>query len=194
VKRALDVAVAIAGLVALAPAFAVIGLLVKLDSRGRALFRAPRVGRHGRIFLMLKFRTMTAGITGPAITTSADARVTRFGAFLRRTRLDEMPQLWNVLVGEMSLVGPRPEDPRFAEAADATWQRVLSVRPGITGPAQLEFADREQRLLGEDPERDYRERVLPAKLRVDAAYVDARSFAGDLRLLFRTALRVAGAR
>jgi lipopolysaccharide/colanic/teichoic acid biosynthesis glycosyltransferase len=189
-KRALDIALALAGLVVLAPVLVVVAFAVKLGSRGPVLFHAERVGRGGRTFRMHKFRTMTADAAGPRVTTDADPRVTRVGRALRRTRIDEAPQLWNVLVGEMSLVGPRPEDPRFVDAADATWRRVLSVRPGITGPAQLVFADVETRLLGDaDPERDYRERVLPEKLAVDLAYVERRSLGRDLGLLARTLLR-----
>ena len=118
-----------------------------------------------------------------------DPRVTAVGGALRATRLDELPQLWNVLVGEMSLVGPRPEDPRFVDASEPAWRRVLSVRPGITGPSQLAFAGREQDLLDPaDPERAYRDRVLPAKLAADVSYVETRSFAKDVALLVRTLL------
>lgn len=192
-KRAFDVAAALAGLVLLAPLLAVLAIVVKSGSPGPVLFHAPRVGRDGRSFRAHKFRTMTTGATGPAITAAGDPRVTRTGRLLRRTRLDELPQLWNVLVGEMSLVGPRPEDPRFVDAADAAWRRVLAARPGLTGPTQLAFADREESLVGtEDPERAYRERVLPAKLASDLAYVEGRSFGGDLAILLRTALRLAG--
>jgi lipopolysaccharide/colanic/teichoic acid biosynthesis glycosyltransferase len=121
-----------------------------------------------------------------------DPRVTRFGRILRKSSLDELPQLFNVLKGEMSLVGPRPEDPKFVERNDAAWRRVLAVRPGLTGPAQLEFAGREEAHLGADPERDYRERVLPAKLRADLDYVAGNTLDGDLVILVRTAFRVLG--
>jgi lipopolysaccharide/colanic/teichoic acid biosynthesis glycosyltransferase len=186
-KRALDVAVALAGLAVLAPLLVVVAAAVALESRGPALFNAVRVGRDGRRFRMRKFRTMTVDADGPRITTADDARVTRLGRVLRATHLDEVPQLWNVLVGEMSLVGPRPEDPAFVDADDPAWRRVLSVRPGITGPAQLRFSRREQDALGAaDPERDYRERVLPEKLRADVEYVERRTFVGDVLLLLRT--------
>ena len=189
-KRALDLVAAVVALAALAAPILLVALLVKLDSRGPAFFHAPRAGRGGHVFSIHKFRTMTDAAAGTALTTADDARVTRLGRALRRARIDEWPQLWNVLVGEMSLVGPRPEDPRFVDADDPEWRRVLSVRPGITGPAQIAFADREQALLGEsDPERDYRERVLPAKLRADLEYVETRTLRGDLVLLLRTALR-----
>lgn len=190
-KRAFDLIVSLVLLAVLCVPIALLALCVKLGSRGPAIFRALRVGRSGRTFHMLKLRTMTACAGGPAIAVANDPRVTSLGRFLRRSHLDELPQLWNVAAGEMSLVGPRPEEPRFVDANAADWRRVLALRPGITGPSQLAFADEEQRLLGtNDPERDYRERVLPAKLRADLAYVEGRTFARDLAVLARTALHV----
>jgi lipopolysaccharide/colanic/teichoic acid biosynthesis glycosyltransferase len=190
-KRAFDVAASLVALAVLALPMLFVAVCVRLGSRGPALHHATRAGRGGRPFRLHKFRTMTDGAAGPAITAADDPRVTRLGRFLRRTRVDELPQLWNVLAGDMSLVGPRPEDPRFVDAGDPAWHRVLSVRPGLTGAAQLEFAGREETLVGAaDPERGYRDRVLPAKLRADAAYVDGRTFGGDLALLARTALLV----
>ncbi len=191
-KRAFDLVVALAALVALAPLLVLVALAVKLTSRGPVLFHAERAGRGGRPFRLHKFRTMTHGAAGPALTTADDARVTLLGHALRRTHADELPQLWNVVTGEMSLVGPRPEDPRFVAADDPAWRRVLSVRPGITGPTQLAFAGREAALLGGDPERGYRERVLPEKLRSDLDYATGRSFAADLAILGRTALFAVG--
>jgi len=186
VTRAFDVVVASIGLVVLAPVLLVLAVGVRLMSRGPALFHADRVGRDGARFRMHKFRTMSRA-AGPRITTTDDPRVTSVGRALRATHLDELPQLWNVLVGEMSLVGPRPEDPAFVDLDDPTWRRVLSVRPGVTGPTQIRFSRREQASLGAvDPERDYRERVLPAKLRADAEYVATRTFVGDVFVLLRT--------
>ena len=194
-KRAFDLLASLVLLALLSLPLAVLALCVKLGSGGPAIFHAVRVGREGRTFRLHKLRTLTDGAGGPALTTANDPRVTPLGRFLRRTHLDELPQLWNVLAGEMSLVGPRPEDPRFVDANAADWRRVLAVRPGITGPSQLTFAAEEQRLLGaDDPERDYRERVLPAKLRSDLTYVDGRTFGGDLAVLARTALLVLGVR
>jgi lipopolysaccharide/colanic/teichoic acid biosynthesis glycosyltransferase len=188
-KRAFDVALSLVGIVLLLVPSILVAAAVKLGSRGPVLYRAPRVGRGGRTFRMLKFRTMADGAPGPRVATAGDPRVTSVGRILRTARIDEWPQLWNVLAGDMSLVGPRPEDPRFVDADDAAWSRVLSVRPGIAGPTQLAFADRETELLGAaDPERDYRERVLPAKLRSDVAYVDGRSLGGDVAILARTLL------
>jgi len=186
-RRAFDVVLAVTGLLVLAPLLVVVAVAVRLGSRSPALFHADRVGRGGRRFRMRKFRTMSVDGGGPRITTTDDPRVTSIGRVLRATHLDEAPQLWNVLVGEMSLVGPRPEDPAFVDVDDPTWRRVLSVRPGITGPTQIRFSRNEQASLGAaDPERDYRERVLPAKLRADAEYVARRTFVGDVVVLLRT--------
>ncbi len=187
-KRLIDMVVAALGLVASSPVQAVIAAAVKADSPGPVLFRQVRVGRHGRPFEILKFRTMTAGATGAAITAAGDARVTRVGAVLRDTKLDELPQLLNVLVGQMSLVGPRPEVPHYV----ALWpadrrERILSVRPGITDPASIEFRDEAVLLAAQsDPERYYREVLLPRKSQVYAEYVDSVSPWGDLAILWGT--------
>jgi len=185
-KRLLDVLGSLVGLVLLAPLAAASGVAIVLESRGGALHRAQRVGRDGRPFTMFKLRTMRAG-GGGRITVGDDPRITRVGRVLRRVHLDEWPQLWNVLRGEMSLVGPRPEDPALVDLHDPLWRRVLSVRPGITGPTQLAFSAREVALLrGGDVEAVYRREILPAKLASDVGYVDGRSFAADLVVLART--------
>lgn len=194
-KRACDVVVAAIGLAALSPLLASIALVVRLDSRGPVFFRAQRIGMAGRTFTMLKFRTMVADATarGPRITTGDDPRITRIGRLLRRAHLDELPQLVNVLRGDMSLVGPRPEAPAFVALYPPEAQAILRVRPGITGLAQLVFRDESRVLVGEDAEERYVRRVLPAKLRIDLAYVEHASLALDLWLLLLTALAVAGA-
>jgi len=189
-KRMFDVAVAACGLVVLAPLLLALAVWIRLDSPGPALFRQERVGRGGKTFRIHKFRTMRDGPigTGPAITVGADPRITRAGAFLRRHKLDELPQLIDVLRGDMSVVGPRPEVPRYvATYPPALRIKVLSVRPGITDPASLQFRD-ESALLARaaDPEREYREVVLPQKLRLAADYVDTASLGGDLRLIAAT--------
>jgi len=185
--------VALSAFVLTAPLAGLAAIAITVESRGGALFRARRMGRNGRPFTMLKLRSMIAE-TGPRITVPDDARVTRVGRVLRRIHLDEWPQLWNVLRGDMSLVGPRPEDPSLVDLADSRWQRVLSVRPGITGPTQLVFAAREDALLRGDGsqastveiETRYRRDVLPEKLASDLGYVDRRSLATDLAVLART--------
>src|SRR4051794_36292249 len=180
VKRLFDLALASLGLVVLSPLLLAIGLLIKFDSPGPALFRQERIGRHGRPFRIHKFRTMRhhpSAIRGAEITVGADPRITRVGAWLRRTKLDELPQLLDVLTGAMSLVGPRPEVRHYvALYPDALRAKVLSVRPGITDMASLEYRDEGARLArAADPEREYVEVVMPAKLQAAARYVDEMS-------------------
>ena len=192
VKRVVDILAASAGLLVLAPLMGLIALAIKLDSPGSVFFAHRRVGRYGRPFKVLKFRTMVqdAPKRGGAITAGHDPRITRVGRILRKTKLDELPQLWNVLKGEMSLVGPRPE----VEAYVALWEptlreKVLSVRPGITGLTQIRYRHEETLLAQQpDPETYYREALLPRKLQSDAEYVDRRTLWYDLYLILRTAL------
>jgi lipopolysaccharide/colanic/teichoic acid biosynthesis glycosyltransferase len=190
-KRLFDIAVAAAALVLLLPFLLALALWIRLDSPGPVFYRQERVGRHGVPFRIHKFRTMKAGATGLPLTVGDDPRITRAGAWLRRTRLDELPQLIDVLAGSMSLVGPRPEVPRYvAHYPPALRERALSVRPGLTDPATLAFID-EAALLSNaaDPERAYIEVILPAKLQRAADYADSASLATDVALLWRT-LRV----
>jgi len=193
-KRALDILLAALGLVLLAPLLAYIALRIKLDTPGPALFRQERVGRGGRLFRIHKFRTMRVTEGGAQITAAGDARITRVGCWLRRGKLDELPQLIDVLKGDMSLVGPRPEVPRYmALVAPEVRARILAVRPGITGPAALEFRD-EERLLAaaQDPERAYVEQIMPIKQRYDLDYVARHGVLGDLRIIARTLRAVLG--
>lgn len=189
-KRLLDLLLAGCGLIVLAPVLLTIALAIRLDSPGPVFFRQVRVGRHGREFRIHKFRTMTHAPQdrGPQLTVGQDARITRVGALLRRTKLDELAQLIDVLEGTMSLVGPRPEVPRYVALYPAGLrEKVLSVRPGITDFASIEYRD-ESTLLARstDPERTYREVVLPAKLALQARYVDEAGVLTDLRLILRT--------
>jgi lipopolysaccharide/colanic/teichoic acid biosynthesis glycosyltransferase len=187
-KRLFDIAGAALALVLLAPLLALLALWIKLDAPGPVFFRQQRVGRHGVLFCIHKFRTMRAGAPGLPLTVGDDPRITRAGAFLRRTRLDELPQLIDVLQGAMSLVGPRPEVPRYvAHYPPALRERVLAVRPGITDPASLAYIDEAALLAAAaDPEREYIEVVLPAKLERAAAYAEQASLATDLAVLWRT--------
>ena len=192
-KRAFDILFSAAALLALLPVLIVVALWVKLDSAGPVFFRQVRVGWRGRTFRIYKFRTMRtdAERMGPQITIGPDIRITRSGRFLRKYKLDELPQFLNVLIGDMSVVGPRPEVPRYVELYPATTRDlVLSVRPGITDLASIEFRD-ENELLGtsSEPERTYVTQVMPAKLRYCERYVRERSFSGDLRIIWQT-LRV----
>jgi lipopolysaccharide/colanic/teichoic acid biosynthesis glycosyltransferase len=180
--------VAAIALVLLSPVLATIAGVVWLDSRGPVLFGATRVGRWGRTFTAWKIRTMSWQPNGEGlpISVAGDPRVTHFGSFLRRARLDELPQLWNVVRGDMRFVGPRPEDPRFVDQEDIRQRTVLAERPGITGLAQLAFAD-EARFLGlDDPEGTYRSVIQPRKLLVDLAYIQHRSTAVDLWIIAAT--------
>lgn len=191
--RSLEVVVSAAGLVVALPFLAVAAGAIWLTSPGPALFRQERVGRFGRPFFLLKLRTMRAG-DGPQVTASGDPRVTAVGRFLRKTKLDELPQLWNVLRGEMSLVGPRPEMARYVDLQDPRWMHVLSVRPGLSDPASIRYRD-EERLLASvsgDRERYYREVLLPAKLEMSQAYLSQRTWKSDLAVLARTLGRLAG--
>ncbi len=185
IKRAFDMLGACMALVLLAPLMLLLAAWIKLDSPGPVFFRQERVGRFGRPFRIFKFRTMQQGAAGLSLTVGADPRITRAGAFLRRTRLDELPQLFDVIRGTMSLVGPRPEVPRYVAMYPPQWrERLLSVRPGVTDFASVSYRDENELLAAaSDPEREYVEVVLPSKLRYSLHYVENPSLANDLRVL-----------
>lgn len=189
-KRAFDIIVSGIGLLLLSPLMLAIALLIRLDSPGPILFRQERVGRYGKLFFIRKFRTMRHDPDGVGlqITVGHDRRITRVGARLRRSKLDELPQLIDVLLGHMSLVGPRPEVPRYvALYPQRLKETVLSVRPGITDPASLEFADESELLArATDPEREYVEVLLPAKLEAAAIYASEATLWTDLRVIGQT--------
>ncbi len=192
-KRILDVVASAVGLFCLAPLFAVVALLVRWEDGGPVFFRQRRVGRDGNPFEIFKFRTMRPA-AGAVITAAGDSRITGTGRWLRRWKLDELPQLWNVLRGEMSLVGPRPEIPEFVRLYSPEAREVLRVRPGITGPSQLDGLDEEEELRqAADPERYYREIILPRKLKTDLLYARGSGLSTDLRILWGTARRALGA-
>ncbi len=186
-KHSLDFALALTGVLCLLPLFILVALLIKFDTPGPILFRQRRVGRHGKPFLIYKFRTMVDGayLMGSRLTVKRDPRITRLGKFLRWSKLDELPQLFNVLIGDMNLIGPRPEDPHFVEFYTAAQRQVLSVRPGIVGPSQIEGRNEvEDYPEGiKDTECYYREHILPPKLQRDLEYVLTTTFWADLRLL-----------
>ena len=185
-RRLLDLAASASGLVLLSPLFAVLAVAVKASSAGPVFHRGERIGRGGKAFTLYKFRSMRVGDSGPAITRAGDPRVTAVGRFLRRTKLDELPQLINIAIGDMSLVGPRPEAPRYVAMYDEEQRRILSVRPGLTSPASLAFRSEEEQLVGPDWERLYVETIMPAKLRIDLEYIGRRTLASDLRVIART--------
>jgi lipopolysaccharide/colanic/teichoic acid biosynthesis glycosyltransferase len=188
-KRAFDIAVAATGLIALFPVMAVVAVLIKCDSQGPVFFKQRRMGKGFRDFLIYKFRTMkeNSELTGGLITIGEDPRITRFGRFLRKTKIDELPQLINVLKGEMSLVGPRPEIPRFVELFRSEYAEILTVRPGITDLASLKYHD-ESKLMSQfiAPEEEYVRSILPDKIRLAKEYIDRSSMFFDLSLILRT--------
>lgn len=188
-KRALDLVFAGLGLLALTPVFLLVGLLVRLTSSGPAFFRQKRTGRYGHAFYIWKFRTMYQDPRGqgPLLTATDDARITPVGRWLRKTKCDELPQLLNVLKGEMSLVGPRPEVPRYTNQYNPRQRGVLSVRPGITGPTANLYISEED-LLASRPDKEafYLSVLLPAKLESDLAYCRAIAFNRDLKLIANT--------
>jgi len=189
-KRTFDLLASGTGLIILSPLLVGIALAVRLTSPGPAFYRAQRVGQHGKVFTLYKFRSMVvdANRRGPGITAANDNRVTGIGRFLRRTKLDELPQLLNVLRGDMSLVGPRPEDPRYVELYTPEQRRILEQRPGITSAASLTYRNEERMLAGEDWERVYVEQVMPAKLAIDLEYAQRANLPRDIALILRTVL------
>lgn len=189
-KRGLDVVAASMLLVLLSPLIALVAVAIRLDSRGPAFFRCRRVGYGGRQFGMLKFRKMVHDARGGALTAPEDDRFTRFGRVLAKTKLDEIPQLWNVLKGDMSLVGPRPEDAGFVELRAQEYRQILRVRPGVTGLSQLAFARESEILDPNDRRGHYVSKLLPAKTRIDCLYVSRRTIGMDLKILLWTAAAV----
>ena len=190
-KRLFDLVVALGGLVVSAPLWPLIALVIRLESTGPTLHRATRVGRGGTPFVLLKFRSMRMGGGGPGVTAGSDARITLSGRLLRKSKLDELPQLINVVRNEMSLVGPRPEDARYVAWYTPAQLAVLGVRPGITGAAAVAYRHEETILSkATDVEQAYRLDVLPAKLALELAYLDGRRLSCDLRILAETAVAV----
>ena len=186
-KRLFDVIFSVLGLALAWPLMLTAALWVVLDSPGPALFRQARVGRGGSSFFILKFRTMRQDPAGPQITVGADPRITRSGRWLRASKLDELPQLLNVLAGDMSFVGPRPEVPQYVALYTHEERRVLELRPGITDPASIKYRDEAGILAGAaDPERAYVEHVMRDKLRINLDYARRAGLAADLGVILRT--------
>ena len=187
-KRLFDFAAALVGLAVLSPVMLAVAVLVRATSPGPALFIQERVGRHGRLFRCAKFRTMRPGAQAQGtVTTAADPRVTRVGRFLRRWKLDELPQLWNVLLGRMSFVGPRPDVPGYADRLQGEDRRILEMRPGITGPATLLFREEERLLaLARDPKAFNDAVIYPEKVRLNREYLETGGFWRDLGYILAT--------
>jgi lipopolysaccharide/colanic/teichoic acid biosynthesis glycosyltransferase len=186
--RAVEIAAAVAGLVVAAPLLMLAGAAIVVTTRSFPLFRQRRVGRDGRLFTLVKLRTMRDA-AGAGVTARGDARVTRVGRLLRRTKVDELPELWNVIRGEMAFVGPRPEVPRYFDPCDPRWSGVLGARPGLTDPVTLRLRNEEELLAGVpgDPEAFYRDHLQPWKLRGYAQYLAGRTWRSDVRVLLDTA-------
>ena len=189
-KRALDIAVAAVLLLLMLPVMALVAVAIKVESPGPVLYRARRVGRRGAPFDMLKFRKMRDDAAGIPLTLSADKRCTRVGRFLTKVKLDELPQLLNVLRGEMSLVGPRPEDQSFVDLHAEQFARILASRPGVTGLSQLAFAAENEILDPDDPMGHYCRRILPQKLHLDELYTSTATAWLDLYILGWTCLAI----
>lgn len=179
------------GLLVLAPVLLVVAVLIKIRMPGGpAIFRQRRVGRNGKLFTMYKFRSMTVSHSGSSVSVAGESRITPLGAKLRKYKLDELPELWNVLKGDMSFVGPRPDVPGYADRLQGEDRLILKLRPGITGPASLKYANEEE-LLAQvaDPRRYNDEVIFPDKVRINLDYYYNRTFCGDIRLIFQTIFR-----
>jgi lipopolysaccharide/colanic/teichoic acid biosynthesis glycosyltransferase len=190
--RAFDVVLAAMGLLLTSPVLLASAVIVALTSPGGPLFRQKRVGRHGQIFTLYKLRTMRRSENGLQITNGNDPRITPAGKFLRKTKLDELPTFWNVLKGDMAMVGPRPEVPRYVKLEDPLWQRVLAVRPGITDPVTLHLRSEEQLLVhvGGDTEEYYLTELQPQKMKGYLDYLQTRNWHTDLTVLWQTLVAV----
>jgi len=187
-KRAFDFYVALIGLLALWWLILLAWALASVDTRSNGFFVQQRVGKDGRLFRVVKIKTMRPdAVNITTVTRAGDSRITRLGALFRKTKIDELPQLWNVLIGEMSFVGPRPDVPGYADQLQGEERAVLSLRPGITGPATLKYRDEEEILAAQpDPERYNREVIWPDKVQENLAYIREWSFWGDIRYILRT--------
>lgn len=190
-KRIFDISVSFTGLVILGPLLLLIAVVIILTNPGPVLFRQIRAGKHGKPFTLFKFRTMIVNSDNNTTTVAGDKRITPAGAFLRRYKLDELPELWNVLKGDMSLVGPRPDMPEFTSRLVGEEKLILELSPGITGPATLKYI-KEEELLAKigDPEKYSNEVIWPDKVRLNLNYYRTRSFAGDLVIIMKTIFRI----
>ena len=190
VKFVFDRLMALVGLLILWPVLLVVAILIKVKmSGGPVIFKQKRVGRNGRLFTMYKFRSMTVGHNGSSVSVAGESRITPLGAKLRRYKLDELPELWNVLIGDMSFVGPRPDVPGYADQLKGKDREVLKLRPGITGPASLKYRDEEELLAQQpDPQKYNDEVIFPDKVRINRYYLHHYSFVKDIEMIFCTVL------
>ena len=189
-KFIFDRVMAFVGLLLLWPVLLVVGILIKIRMPdGPVIFRQQRVGRHGRLFTMYKFRSMEAGQEGSSVSVAGESRITPLGAVLRRYKLDELPELWNVLIGDMSFVGPRRDVPGYADELRGEDRAILQLRPGITGPASLKYRDEEELLASMPEPKEFNDKVIfPDKVRINLYYLRHYSFASDIKIIFCTIL------
>jgi lipopolysaccharide/colanic/teichoic acid biosynthesis glycosyltransferase len=188
-KRIFDFIASLIGLILLSPFLVIIGVLVKISDKGPVFYRSKRVGQNFKPFYLLKFRTMVVNAEelGPSVTKGGDQRITKIGKFLRKTKLDELPQLWNVVKGELSLVGPRPEVEKYISFYKDDYKEILKIRPGITDYAAIKFRNEEEILAKfEDVEKAYIENVLPEKIKLYKTYLNEIGFLTDLKIIFKT--------
>lgn len=187
-KRLFDITASLFGLLVLWPLLLVLAVAVRIGMPdGPVLFRQKRVGQYGKLFTLVKFRTMTVNHGGSCVSVAGDSRITPLGAFLRRRKLDELPELWNVLRGDMSFVGPRPDVPGYADRLQGEERRILELRPGITGPATLKYRNEEELLATQTDAQRYNDEIIyPEKVRINLEYLKNRSFAGDIRIILQT--------
>lgn len=189
-KSVFDRVVSLFGIVILFPTLLVVALLIRLKMPGGpVIFKQKRVGQHGRLFTMYKFRSMTVSHSGSSVSVKGENRITPFGAKLRKYKLDELPELWNVLIGDMSFVGPRPDVPGYADKLEGENRKILLLKPGITGPASLKYRNEEELLAEQDDPQKYNDEVLfPDKVRINIEYLDNWSFLYDIKIIIYTVL------
>lgn len=189
-KYLFDRIMALVGLIVLSPVLLVVWMLIRVKMPdGPAVFTQKRVGKDGKLFTMYKFRSMSAHHSGSTVSVAGESRITPLGAKLRRYKLDELPELWNVLIGDMSFVGPRPDVPGYADKLEGDDRRVLQLRPGITGPASLKYRDEEILLASQANPQEFNDKVIyPDKVRINLYYLDHYSFLADMKMIFATVL------
>lgn len=190
IKKLFDCGVSFFGLIILSPVLIIVGILIRIKMPGGSvIFRQKRVGQYGKLFTMYKFRSMTVSHSGSSISVKGESRITPLGAVLRKYKLDELPELWNVLIGDMSFVGPRPDVPGYADKLEGESRRILLLKPGITGPASLKYRNEEELLAEQENPQKYNDEVLfPDKVRINIDYLDNWSFWYDIKIIVYTVL------
>lgn len=190
VKRIFDFLASFFGLLFIWPLLLIVAIMIKVKMPGGpVIFKQKRVGQHGKLFTMYKFRSMTVGHSGSSVSVRGESRITPFGAKIRKYKIDELPELWNVLIGDMSLVGPRPDVPGYADKLEGEDRRMLLLKPGITGPASLKYKNEEEILAEQDDPIKYNDEIIfPDKVKINIKYLDNWSFIEDIRIIFKTVL------